>query len=188
MWTHLAQLNRRQAAKRKETKGTFTLDSSLIWFFVFVFTRRTSNPGVLFTRKEADARSAPFSILPVSLQLIHERPEDHCWFFLGLVLFQHSARQLTGQLFRFGSLACELSYGDYTWQAVRNWTGSSGKQGSATHLPFSAHSKHAHNTKKRDRKYREFPVFHFTSSHSCFSCSKCLFPNNSESYVWVQIQ
>lgn len=158
MWTPLAQ------PKEKKQQRTFIFNSS--WFFQLIdmifhsHVYATDIKSWRFVYQEGSGRSvSPFSILPVSLQLIHERPEDRCWFFLGLVLFQHSARQLTGQLFCFGSLACELSYGDYTWQAVRNWTGSSGKQGSATHLPFSAHSKHAHNNKKGTGNTENSPSF-----------------------------
>lgn len=89
-------------------------------------------------------------------------------FTLGLVLFQRWARQLAGQLFRFGPLVCEWSYGDYTWQAVRNWTGSSGKQGSTTPLPFSTPSKHAHNNKNGTGNAENFPSLFLNPLFFCF--------------------
>lgn len=134
--------------------------------------------GILTGRKRTLGQPFLYSVC-VTLQLIHQHPEDRCWFFLGLVLFQHSARQLTGQLFSFGSLVCELSYGDYTWQAVRNWTVSSGKQGSATHLTISANSKHADNNKKMAREYRQLPLSFFYSL-LCFllKMPELFFPDN----------
>lgn len=77
-----------------------------VFFVLFCFFNRNQIlTSLFFNRKEED--TLPLSILSVSLQLIHERPEDQCWFFLGLVLFQHLVRQLAGQLFCFGPLACE---------------------------------------------------------------------------------
>lgn len=77
----------------------------------------------------------------------------------GSVLFQHWAMQPADNNFLYSLLACEWSCGDHTWQAVRNWTGSSGKQGSTTHLPLSAHSEHAHYNADRQEIQRTSPLF-----------------------------
>lgn len=99
-----------------------------------------------------------------------QRPFSPSWLGVETAASRAASRQRC----LFSPLACEWSCGDFTWHPVRNWSGSSGKRGSATlllRLPIPS----MHMATQTGRKYTGRPLSLFIHRRCA---SKCLFSFN----------